>query len=96
MKPTACIINVARGALIDEQAMHQALLDGGRLGGAGIDVFSSEPPDPTLPVYRLPNVIVTPHISGATDGTSRRRAHAVAENVNRVARGLPPLHRVDI
>ena len=94
MKPTASIINVARGELVDEEAMHEALL-AGRLGGAGLDVFATEPPDPTLPVYQLPNVVATPHISGATDGTSRRRAGAVAENVNRIAQGLPPLYRVD-
>ena len=94
MKPTASIINVARGELVDEEAMHEALL-AGRLGGAGLDVFATEPPDPTLPVYQLPNVVATPHISGTTDGTSRRRAGAVAENVNRIAQGLPPLYRVD-
>ena len=94
MKPTACIINVARGALVDEEAMHEALL-AGRLGGAGVDVFSREPVDPSLPVYQLPNVVTMPHVSGATDGTSRRRAAAAAENVDRVVRGLEPLHRVD-
>ena len=93
MKPTASIINVSRGALVDEQAMHEALLEG-RLGGAGLDAFASEPPDPTLPVYQLPNVVATPHISGATDGTSRKRSGAAAENVDRIARDLPPLYRV--
>jgi phosphoglycerate dehydrogenase-like enzyme len=48
-----------------------------------------------LPVYRLPNVIVTPHISGGTDGTARARAGAVAENVDRIAQELEPLYRVD-
>ena len=94
MRSTACIINVARGALVDEEAMHEALL-GGRLGGAGIDVFSTEPPDPTLPVYQLPNVVVTPHVAGETTDTSRYRAAAMAENIDRVAQGLEPLHRVD-
>lgn len=94
MKPTACIINIARGALVDEEAMHKALLDG-KLGGAGIDAFSIEPPDATLDVYKLPNVVVTPHISGGTDGTARKRAKACAENVDRIAKGLEPLYRVD-
>ncbi|MDP7742906.1 MAG: NAD(P)-dependent oxidoreductase [Lentisphaeria bacterium] len=94
MKPAACLINVARGALIDEAAMHEALLNG-RIGGAGIDVFSTEPPDLTLPVYQLPNMVVTPHISGGTDSTARARAGAVSENVDRVAQGLEPLYRVD-
>ena len=94
MKPSACIINVARGALVDEAAMHEALLNG-RIGGAGLDVFAQEPGDPTLPVYSLPNVVVTPHISGGTDGTARKRAAAAAENVDRIAQGLEPLYRVD-
>jgi phosphoglycerate dehydrogenase-like enzyme len=95
MKPSACLINVARGALVDETALHDALLSG-RIAGAGLDVFGREPPDPALPVYQLPNVVVTPHISGGTDGTARRRAAAAAENVDRVAQGLEPLYRVDV
>lgn len=95
MKPTAYIINVARGALVDEEAMHQALL-AGKLGGAGIDVFSAEPPNAKLDVYQLPNVIVTPHIAGCTDGTARKRAAVAAENVDRIAQGLEPLYRVDL
>ena len=94
MKPSACLINVARGALVDEEVLHEALLSG-RLAGAGIDVFATEPPDPSLPVYRLPNVVVTPHISGGTDGTARARADAAAENVDRIAQGLEPPYRVD-
>jgi phosphoglycerate dehydrogenase-like enzyme len=94
MKPSACIINVARGALVDEEAMHQALLDG-RIAGAGLDVFSQEPPDPSLPVYQLHNVIFTPHTSGSTDGTAHKRAGAALENLDRIAQGLEPLYRVD-
>ncbi len=94
MKPTACIINVARGGLVDEEAMYEALL-ANKLGGAGLDVFAQEPTDPTLPVYQLLNVITTPHIAGSTDGTARKRAAAAAENVDRIAQGQEPLHRVD-
>lgn len=94
MKPSACIINVARGALIDETALHVALLNG-RIAGAGLDVFADEPTDPNLPVYRLPNVVVTPHIAGATTGTARKRAAVAAQNVDRIAQGLEPLYRVD-
>ena len=93
MKRSAYLINVARGALVDEQALYQALLEG-RIAGAGLDVFSQEPQDASLPVFQLKNVAATPHIAGATDGTSRRRAACIAENLNRVAEGLEPLYRV--
>lgn len=95
MKPSACLINVARGALVDEEALYQTLRDG-KIGGAGLDVFAAEPADTTLDVYKLPNVIVTPHISGGTDGTLRRRGAAAVKNVDRVAEGLEPLYRVDL
>ena len=79
--------------LVDEEAMHKAILEG-KLGGAGLDVYSQEPPDLSLPVYKLPNVITTPHIAGATDGTARKRAGAGLENANRLAEGLEPLYEV--
>ena len=93
MKPTACLINVARGALVDEDALHKALHEG-KLGGAGIDVFVNEPPDPTLNVYKLDNVVITPHVAGDTDDAIRKRAGVALENTNRVAEGLEPLYGV--
>ena len=63
-KPTACIVNTARGSLIDEDALVSAIEDG-RLGGAGLDVFESEPAT-DRPVTRLPQVVATPHIAGST------------------------------
>ncbi|MCC7359211.1 MAG: hypothetical protein IT317_07030 [Anaerolineales bacterium] len=93
LKPSAYLINVARGALVDEAALTAALA-AGRLGGAGLDAFSQEPPDPRAPLFQLPNVIATPHIAGVTDGTSRKRAQCCADNVDRVAAGLEPLYRV--
>jgi D-3-phosphoglycerate dehydrogenase / 2-oxoglutarate reductase len=93
LKPTAYLINVARGALVDEAALAEALR-AGRLGGAGLDVFANEPPDLSGPLFNLPNVVATPHIAGMTTGTSRRRAQCVADNVDRVAAGLEPLYRV--
>ena len=86
MKETACLINVARGALVDEDALYRALVDG-RLGGAGLDVFAQEPPDATTPVFQLPNVFAMPHTAGSTDGTSRKRARLAADNLDRYARG---------
>ena len=75
MKPSAVVINVARGEIIDEIALTEAL-QAGRLKGAGLDVYDPEPPSPTNPLFRLPNVLSTPHIAGASDGTFRRRARA--------------------
>ncbi|MDP6042231.1 MAG: NAD(P)-dependent oxidoreductase, partial [Candidatus Latescibacteria bacterium] len=95
MKPTACLINVARGALVDENALHNALHNGS-IGGAGIDVFAQEPPNPHHPVYQLPNVVVTPHIAGCTLETSQKRAQCAADNVDRVAQDLEPQYRIDV
>jgi D-3-phosphoglycerate dehydrogenase len=93
MKPTAVLVNVARGEVVDEAALVEALRSG-RIKGAGLDVFAEEPLDPGHVLLHLDNVIATPHVAGVTAGTSRRRAQAAAENVDRVARGLPPLHQV--
>jgi phosphoglycerate dehydrogenase-like enzyme len=93
MQPSAYLINVARGALVDEAALADALANG-RLAGAGLDAFSQEPPDLASPLFHLPNVVATPHIAGVTDGTSRKRAQCCADNVDRIAAGLEPLYRV--
>jgi phosphoglycerate dehydrogenase-like enzyme len=95
MKPGAIVINVARGALVDEAALLRALQEG-RIGGAGLDVFSSEPLGTDCPFLSLPNVVATPHIAGITNGTSRRRAEFAATNIDRVANGLELLARVDL
>ena len=93
MKPSAILINVARGEIVDEAALVEALQTR-RIRAAGIDVFTHEPPDPTHPLLNMANVIATPHIAGMTRGTSQRRGNAAAENVFRVAQGLPPLYQV--
>ena len=93
MKPTAAIVNVARGAIIDEDALVRALR-ARTIAGAGIDVFSQEPLQPDNPMLALENLIATPHIAGVTRGTSRRRSAACVENAQRVLRGDEPLFRV--
>jgi D-3-phosphoglycerate dehydrogenase len=94
MKPNSLLINVARGEIIDEDALWRALSEG-VIRGAGIDVFSREPVSPDHRLLKLENVVATPHIAGVTEGTSRRRGAAVIENLDRVANGLAPLYQVD-
>lgn len=93
MKPTAVLINVARGAIVDEDALVRALRNG-NLRGAGIDAYSVEPPALDHPLLTLENVVATPHIAGVTYGTSKRRSAACAENVRRIGEGLAPLYEV--
>jgi phosphoglycerate dehydrogenase-like enzyme len=93
MRSTACLINVARGPIVDQPALVAALREG-RLAGAGLDVFAVEPLAPDDPLLTLENVVLTPHVAGITYPTSRRRGQAAAENVRRVAAGLAPLYEV--
>jgi phosphoglycerate dehydrogenase-like enzyme len=94
LSPAGMLINVSRGALVDEEAL-LAALRAGRLTGAGIDAWSSEPPDPDSPLLRHPRVVATPHLAGVTMQTAQRRAAIIAANVDRVASGLDPLHLVE-
>jgi D-3-phosphoglycerate dehydrogenase len=84
------IVNTARGDLIDEAAL-LAALESGQCGGAGLDVFSSEPPDETLmPLIRHPRVVPTAHCAGSTTESQRRSAQMAVEEVLRVRRGERP------
>ena len=90
----AVLVNVARGEVVDEDALAAALAEG-RLRGAGLDVFAREPLPPESPLWSLPNVLVTPHVSGASHGFWRRQAGLIAENLRRWAAGDPLLNVVD-
>lgn len=90
MKPSAFLINVARGGLVDCDALARCLQEG-QPAGAGLDVTEPEPINSDHPLLQLPNVVVTNHIAGNTYGTWRRRADFTAENVRRVAMGIEPL-----
>ena len=100
LKPTAFLINIARGPVVDEEPLYAALRDR-RLAGAAIDVWWQYPnaTEPNrrgsrYPFHELPNVIVTPHNSGWTTGMVRRRWDEVAENLNRFMRGEPLINVV--
>lgn len=90
MKPSAFLINLSRGGLVDRSALEEALASGG-IAGAGLDVFWEEPPDPQDPIFQY-NVLATPHVGGSTDVSMRGIVSVVAENIRRVARNEKPLY----
>lgn len=92
MKPTACLINTARGAIVDENALYRALRESW-IAGAGLDVFAQEPLLES-PLLALDNVVMTPHIAGWTEDTWNAMATQAATEVVRTLKGQPPLHPV--
>lgn len=88
MKPGALLINTARGGLLDEVAVAEAL-SSGRLGGAGLDVLSREPPSSENPLIRAPRCVITPHIGWATREARMRLMTQVAENLRAYLEGRP-------
>ena len=94
MRPSAVLINLSRGALVDEEAL-VAALEGGRLRGAGLDVFAGEPLPPGHRLWSLPNVLITPHVSAVTRSFWRRQTALIVENLRRFLAGEPLLNLVD-
>ncbi len=86
MKPTSYLINLARGGVIDEQALIRALQNG-QIGGAALDVFSQEPLPEDNPLWSMTNVIVTPHLGGFFNGYAERALPVVEENIRRFLAG---------
>ncbi len=93
MKPGAVLINTARGELVDEIRLIQALQDG-HLRGAGLDVFATEPVAPDNALLGLPNAVLAPHIAWLTPETLARSLRVAQENCRRLDAGEPLLHRV--
>lgn len=94
LKPSAWIVNIARGAIVDEDAMVDALRDK-RIAGAGLDVFTTEPLPPDHPLWTMDNVMITPHSSGDSPRAGERTLALFAENLRRYKAGEPLINRVD-
>jgi phosphoglycerate dehydrogenase-like enzyme len=94
MKRTALLINVGRGPVVQEAALVRALREGW-IAGAALDVFEREPLTPDSPLYELENVILTPHVSGASPHYMDRAVPLFCENLRRYLQGEPLLNVVE-
>lgn len=94
MKPTAYLINAARGLVVDERALIAALGAGG-IAGAGLDVYETEPVEPTNPLLAMENVVTLPHVGSATDATRQAMVDLATDNVLAVLQGRRPLTPVN-
>ena len=88
MKPTAVFVNTARGPLVDQLALYDAL-KAGTIFAAGLDVTDPEPPDPADPILRLPNAVIVPHVASATFSTRDGMAEICADNLIAGVTGQP-------
>ena len=89
MKPTACLISASDASVIDQQAVVEVLRGGG-IAGAAFDVFEANPISPQDPLLSMENVVLTPHLGGATHETIERHSRMMAEDICRFRRGLRP------
>jgi phosphoglycerate dehydrogenase-like enzyme len=94
LRPGAVVVNLSRGAILDEAALFD-LLSAGALAGAALDVLTDEPPPPTHPAFSTPNVLLTPHVGRSSQAGPPRWEPLFVENVRRFAAGLPLLNVVD-
>lgn len=94
MRPQAYLVNIARGGVIDEEALFRALKENW-IAGAGLDVYAQEPLPAESPFYNLPNVIMTPHIAGGSEHVDERLADLFAENLRRFRARQPLRNQYD-
>ena len=94
MKPSAYVINVSRGAVVNESDLIKGLL-AGEIAGAGLDVYEKEPLDPDSSLLTLPNVVATPHVGGVTGKNYAEIAKIAAANIMRVKDGQLPMYCVN-
>jgi phosphoglycerate dehydrogenase-like enzyme len=94
MRRSAVLINVGRGSVLDEAALADALT-AGRLRGAALDVFAREPLPESSPLWSLPNLLIMPHVSGASRNFWRRQTELIEANLDRYLAGRPLLNVVD-
>jgi phosphoglycerate dehydrogenase-like enzyme len=94
MKPGAYLVNIARGPIVDEEVLIQALREGW-IAGAGLDVFEEEPLPSDSPLWDMENVLISPHVAGFTPRYDERAVALFAENLRRYVEGEPLLNLVD-
>jgi len=94
MKPSAYFVNVCRGAIVDTEALTEALKQG-RIKSAGLDVTDPEPLPVDHPLLNMENVVITPHIAGPSDNNRERSAELIRQNIERFVKGFPLINVVN-
>ena len=94
LPPRAVVVNIGRGSLIDEPALTEMLAEG-RLRGAALDVFAEEPLPPDNPLWRMPNVIISPHSASTVTQENDRLVDLFIENLHRYLAGVPLINQFD-